>query len=107
MFDFDFSELVIVSVCKMQKFLTIFSFLTIEFFTTKSAFLVIQTFQKYMEKLHSREKLKKSQEIVTLLTIADKDLEQINVERAIPDPKPICANRLAKIDTVIPKKTKY
>ena len=42
-----------------------------------------------------------------LLTIADKDLEQINVERAIPDPKPICANRLAKIDTVIPKKTKY
>ena len=42
-----------------------------------------------------------------LLTIADKDLEQINVERAIPDPKPICANRLAKIDTVIPRKTKY
>ena len=43
-------------------------------------------------------------EIVILLTIADKGLEQINVEIAIPDPKPICANRLAKIDTVIPRK---
>ena len=41
-------------------------------------------------------------EIVILLTIADKGLEQINVEIAIPDPNPICANRLAKIDTVIP-----
>ena len=45
---------------------------------------------------------KKMLEIVILLTIADKGLEQINVESAIPDPKPICANRLAKIDTVIP-----
>ena len=46
-------------------------------------------------------------EIVILLTIADKGLEQINVEIAIPDPKPICTNRLAKNDTVIPNKTKY
>ena len=61
-----------------------------------------------MEKLHPRKKQKKQFGIVImLLTIADNDLEQINVESAIPDPKPICANRLAKIDTVIPRKTKY
>ena len=37
-----------------------------------------------------------------LLTIADNDLEQTKVESTIPEPRPICPNRLAKKDTVIP-----